>query len=57
MGYYEEKQELEGVYFVPGHVRPEWWGEHKDRIKIKDVDTVVLSEVLRLANAIVSKAE
>jgi hypothetical protein len=57
MGYYEEKQELEAVYFVPGHVRPEWWGEHKDRLKIKDVDTVVLSEVLRLANAIVSKAE
>jgi hypothetical protein len=57
MGYYEEKQELEAVYFVPGHVAPTWWGEHKNRLKIKEVDMVVLSEVLRLANAIISKAE
>ncbi len=57
MGYHEEKQELESVYFVPGHVKPTWWGDHKDRLRIKDVDTVVASEVLRLANAIVSKAE
>lgn len=57
IGYYEEKQELEAVYFVPGHVKPQWWGEHENRLKIKDVDTVVLSEVLRLANALVSKAE
>jgi hypothetical protein len=57
MGYYEEKQELEAVYFVPGHVTPEWWGKHENRIRIKDVDPVVLSEVLRLANAIASKAE
>ena len=57
MGYHEEKQELEEVYFVPGHIKPTWWGDHKDRLRIKDVDTVVVSEVLRLANAIVSKAE
>jgi Domain of unknown function (DUF4132) len=57
MGYHDQKQELEEVYFVPGHVEPTWWGERKNRIKIKDVDTVVASEVLRLANAIVSKAE
>ncbi|MBO0755784.1 MAG: DUF4132 domain-containing protein [Bradyrhizobiaceae bacterium] len=57
IGYYEEKQELEAVYFVPGHIKPQWWGEHPNRLKIKDVDSVVLSEVLRLAYAIVSKAE
>ena len=57
MGYFEEKQELEAVYFVPGHIKPTWWGDHKDRLRIKDVDTVVVSEVLRLANAIISKAE
>jgi predicted DNA-binding WGR domain protein len=57
MGYYEESQELEEVYFVAGHITPTWWGEHKNRLRIKDVDTVVLSEVLRLANAIASKAE
>lgn len=57
IGYYEEPQELEGVYFAPGHVKPDWWGDHKDRVKIKDVDQVVISEVLRLANAIISKAE
>ena len=57
IGYYEEKQELQSVYFVPGHVKPTWWGEHKTRLKINDVDPVVLSEVLRLAHVIVSKAE
>ena len=57
MGYHEEKQELEEVYFVSGHIKPARWVEHKDRLRINDVDTVVVSEVLRLANAIVSKAE
>jgi predicted DNA-binding WGR domain protein len=57
IGFYEEKQELEAVYFVPGHIRPQFWGQHEGRLKIKAVDSVVLSEVLRLANAIVSKAE
>ena len=57
IGYYEEKQELESVYFVPGHVKPTWWGDHKNRLQINEVDPVVLSEVLRLAHAIVSKAE
>jgi predicted DNA-binding WGR domain protein len=56
IGYYDEPQELESVYFVPGHVKPDWWGDHKNRLKIEEVDGVVLSEVLRLANAIVSKA-
>lgn len=55
MGYLEEPQELEAVYFVPGHVPPSWWGDHKNRLRIKEVDTVVLSEVLRLAGAIASK--
>jgi len=54
-GYYKEKQELEAVYFVPGPGRVRW--EKKKRLRIKDVDPVVLSEVLRFANAIVSKAE
>ena len=54
-GYYKEKQELEAVYFVPGPGRVRW--EKRKRLHIKDVDPVVLSEVLRLANAIVSKAE
>jgi hypothetical protein len=55
IGYYDEAQELEGIYFVPGHVKPTWWGRHENRLAIKDVDPVVLSEVLRLAHAIVSK--
>lgn len=57
IGYYDEKQELKEIYFVSGHVQPDWWGEHKNRLVIKDVDPVVLSEVLRLAEAIVAKAE
>lgn len=56
IGYYDQEQELEAIYFVPGHVKPEWWGDHKNRVKIRAVDPVVMSEVLRLANAIVSKA-
>lgn len=57
ISYYEEPQELESVYFVAGHVRPEMWGHHKNRLKIKEVDTVVLSEVLRLATAIHAKGK
>jgi predicted DNA-binding WGR domain protein len=57
IGYYDEKQELEAVYFVTGHIEPQFWGSHDGRLKIKDVDPVVLSEVLRLAHAIASKAE
>lgn len=56
IGWYEEPQQLEEIYFVPGHVRPEHWGQHDNRLKIQDVDAVVLSEVLRLAHAITSKA-
>jgi hypothetical protein len=55
--YLEEEQELEAVYFVAGHIKPDMWGRHGQRLMIKDVDAVVLSEVLRLAQAIVSKAE
>jgi hypothetical protein len=57
IGYYEEPQEIEEVYFVPGHVAPEMWNDHKERLKIGQVDAVVISEVLRLVGAIVAKAE
>jgi hypothetical protein len=52
-----EQQELEAVYFVPGHAKPAMCREHEDRLKINQVDPLVLSEVLRFANALVSKAE
>ena len=55
IGYYDEPQELQSVYFVPGHVKPDWWGEHKNRLRVREVDEVVLSEVLRLAHAIVAR--
>lgn len=57
IGYYEEPQEIEAVYFVPGHVKPDWWGDHKNKLPIKTVDPVVVSEVLRLVHAIVAKGE
>lgn len=57
IGYYEEPQEIESVYFVPGHIKPDWWGNHDNKMKIESVDAVVLSEVLRLVRAIVAKAE
>jgi predicted DNA-binding WGR domain protein len=56
IGYYEEPQEIESVYFVPGHVKPDWWGDHKNKLQIRSVDAVVISEVLRLVHAIVAKA-
>ncbi len=56
ISYYEEPQEIETVYFVPGHIKPEWWGDHKNKLKIKDVDAVIISEVLRLVRAIAAKA-
>jgi predicted DNA-binding WGR domain protein len=54
--YYYEGQQLAAIYFVSGHIEPEMRGPHERRLKVKDVDAVVLSEVLRFANAIVSKA-
>jgi hypothetical protein len=57
IGWYEEPQQLTGVYFVPGHVKPDMWGHHENRILVRDVDPVVLSEVLRMAYAIAAKAE
>lgn len=57
MGYYEEAQEICSVYFVPGHVKPDWWGNHQNKLLIKTVDPVVISEVLRLVRAIMAKAE
>ncbi|MBS0659090.1 MAG: DUF4132 domain-containing protein [Verrucomicrobia bacterium] len=56
IGWYEEPQQIEQVYFVPGYVAPEMWGQHKNRLRIAEVDRVVVSEVLRLVNAIVAKA-
>jgi hypothetical protein len=54
---------LKGIYFVRGHILPgrhmpiwqAWWGRHVDRLQIRDVDPIVLSEVLRQAYAIVSR--
>jgi hypothetical protein len=56
IGWYEQSQQLTEIYFVPGHVSPASWGQHDNRIRIRDVDPVVLCEVLRLAQAIVAKA-
>lgn len=57
MGYYDEEQQLAAVYFVKGYIAPDWWGHHTDRIKIEKVDLMVLSEVLRMAELLVSKAQ
>jgi hypothetical protein len=56
IAWYEAPQELQSIYFVPGHVKPTYWGEHKDRLRIREVEPLVLSEVLRLAHALVSAA-
>jgi hypothetical protein len=54
---------FKGIYFVRGHIVPErrmsiwrvWWGRNEDRLQIRDVDPIVLSEVLRQAYAIASR--
>lgn len=56
IGSYDEDQEISEIYFVKGHIVPDYWGHHPDRLKIGDVDEVVISEVLRIANAITAKA-
>jgi hypothetical protein len=53
---YPVPEQLEGIFFVTGEVTPGYSGRH-DRLKIRDVDPVVLSEVLRLAQAIVSNTQ
>jgi hypothetical protein len=55
-GDYAEAEQLEGIFFVTGCVTPGSSGQH-DRLKIRDVDPVVLSEVLRLAHVIVPTAQ
>ena len=57
MGRFEEREELKSIYFVPAKTDRGKKGAPKNRIKIGEVDPGVISEVLRLANVIVSKAE
>jgi hypothetical protein len=52
IGAYEEPQKIAAIRFVPDGVTP----GHNDPMRIKDVDPVVLSEVLRLVHTILACA-
>ena len=57
IGWYDEEQRISSVYFVPGHIKPDWWGNHKNKLMLLEVDAVVVSEVLRMVHVLVSKGE
>jgi hypothetical protein len=54
-GKYGEPQEIQSLCFIPAGVPPDAWQDN--RLKIGDVDSVVLSEVLRTAHILLAKAQ
>jgi predicted DNA-binding WGR domain protein len=52
-----DDQQVTEVYFVPGMIAPDWWSAHKNQIPLAKVDPIVLSEVLRDLETIISKAK
>jgi predicted DNA-binding WGR domain protein len=52
-----DDQEVTEVYFVPGMIAPDWWSGHTNQIPLPKVDPIVLSEVLRDLETILSKAK
>ena len=56
-GYYDDAQSLDEVYFASGNILPERSSFLHQRLKIRQVDPIVLSEVLRMAHAIAAKGE
>ena len=57
IGYMDgwEDQKIETVYFLRGIVEDDGWFDRKERIKLSDVDAIVLSEVLRDLTQVAAK--
>jgi hypothetical protein len=54
-GKYGELQEIQSLCFIPAGVPPDAW--HDSRLKIRDVNPVVLSEALRMAHILLARAQ
>lgn len=53
---YWDDQTVMHFFFIPGIYSPEdWYPDHKNRVKLKDVDSIVLSESLAVLKLIESK--
>ncbi len=50
-------QQIEYVAFVPGIQEMHWWPRHKDRVLLREVDPLVISEVLNDMLMLVAKAK
>ena len=51
------EQNLEYIAFVPGLQNPDWWPQHMDRLPLKQIDAVVISEVLNDIQLVLAKAK
>ncbi len=55
---YWDDQTVTHFFFIPGIYSPDdWYPEHKNRLKLKDVDPIVLSESLAVLKLIESKIQ
>jgi predicted DNA-binding WGR domain protein len=50
-------QNIRYVAFVPGIQTMAWWPQHKDRLPLKEIDPVVISEVLSDMVTVMAKAK
>lgn len=59
VGYMEgwDDQKITRCYFVPGIWRPEMYPDHKERIRLSEIDPIVISEVLGDLTTVASKAK
>jgi predicted DNA-binding WGR domain protein len=59
VGYMTEADEQSGVtaMFIPGIYNPKMYPDHNKRLKLKDIDPVVMSEVIKDLAVIAAKAE
>jgi predicted DNA-binding WGR domain protein len=52
-----DDQHIEYVAFVPGIQDSGWWPQHKDRLPLSEIDSLVISEVLNDMMTIAAKAK
>ena len=59
VGYWEGAgdQTVERVFFVPGLYSPQMYPDHKDAMRLADVDPIALSEVIGDCELLLSKAK
>ncbi len=59
VGYMEgwDDQKMTHCYVIPEIWKPDWYAEHKNKLKLGEVDAVVISEVLNDLTTIAAKGK